>query len=83
MVTLTADSQIHLALSTLTEKAEIVDAGGNVLGYFLPKLHHNPALAAEARKHFHPEVTKRRKAAGPVGRPTKEVIERLKAMDAT
>lgn len=81
MVIVTADNQMHVVIGNLAEPAEIVDSGGNVLGYYTPARVRDAKAYAEARQHFDPEVLKRRRETGPVGRTTKEVLERLKAME--
>lgn len=80
MVTLTADASLPEALRQLEEPAEIRDTAGTLIGYFTPAAQED-AFYREARAHFDPEETRRRRESGAEGYTTAEVLEHLNSLD--
>ena len=65
----------------LREPAEIRDAGGNLIGFFMPAATEEDRAYAEAAKHFDPEELWRRAQSSDKRYTTKEVLEHLKSLE--
>jgi hypothetical protein len=81
VITITADPAVRLALTGLSEPAEIRDSDGNLLGYFTPAGREEAQLYAEAIAHLDPREMKRRKESGQPGYSTAQVLERLESRE--
>jgi hypothetical protein len=80
MVTITADEALSRRLAELTEPAELRDAEGRLLAYITPP--ELRELYRQAREHFDPAETERRKQSAEPGITTKERLEHLHSLEA-
>lgn len=81
MITLKADVSLPSVLGQVNETAEIRDAGGKLLGFFVPAGQEEAVLYREAASHFDAEEMKRRKQSGAKGYSTREVLEHLRSLE--
>ncbi len=84
MIEVTADAGLGRFLGGIKEEAVIRDDHGNILGRFTPEKKTEAELYAKARALFDPAETKRRKEAERgKGYTIEQVMERLKALEAS
>jgi hypothetical protein len=81
MITLTADEKMSAVLNQANELAEIRDGSGKLIGFFAPLSLPHPATYANATAHIDPRGIQRRKDTEQEGRPTQDVLARLKSLE--
>lgn len=85
MITVIVEPSVQTILSQFTDKTELRDAAGKVIGYFTPRQVAEDEMYAEAIRSFdlekeHQEFEKFR-ASGEKGYPAEEVLKELEAME--
>ncbi len=76
MVTVTLNEQLPAVLAGMTEEAEILNAAGQVVGYFTPRERAEAKRHEQARKLFDAAEGKRRAETEGEGRPLEEILRR-------
>lgn len=80
MSSLTANETLQALLSGVTERTEIRDPDGKLLGYFTPMSQEIAEKYERAKKLFDPAEAKRRKELEGERLTTEQVITKLKAL---
>ena len=81
MTVITANQEMQDALAGLTEKTEVRDASGNLLGYFTPRQVEEELLYRYADRVIDPEEIRRRSAAQAKGFTIEQVMAHLKSLE--
>ena len=78
MTTITAHPAMQDAFRGITEKTEVVDATGNVIGYYTPREFEVELLYQQAEATFDPERIRHQMQVEKDGSSLAEVLERLR-----
>ena len=79
MVTVTANEAVQAAFAGISQRAEIRDPNGKLIGYFEPT-DDVKRLLEEARRNIDPEEIKQLKANKEPGITTKELLDYLRSL---
>lgn len=77
----TADSALQSLFHGLTEKAEVRDDAGNLLGYLTPRQVEEELLYQHAEKVFDPAVIERQLEAQQTGYTIEQVMSHLRTLE--
>ena len=81
MTTITAHPEMQEAFRGITEKTEVVDATGNVIGYYTPREFEVELLYRQAEATFDPERLRHQMQVENEGSSLDDVLERLRLME--